>query len=245
MQMSLDVHHSLSHTMSATSNEMSSSIVSLPTAKLQSFRCIKRMFRDRGYLVNEYFELMFDVSLNLWKMSTRTPNLQKVLAIFADCNFESAIMKLEPILEQFRVVDSGSKISKSAATGTDFVKALVNSAKEELYSIVILVSDVVTSQGLKYLNAGEFITHFTYDETCIENLVDHKMQPQVFRALKAEERKQFIAKNPRYVSELPRYSIYDVLVKYYGMQRDDIIYIEDNDRQTGLTIEYGLVVEEY
>ena len=128
----------------------------------------------------------------------------------------------------------------------DFIKSIVKFAKSQSIKIVILVTDYMTTHAHKYIASldGLKIVHFNYDETGVEHMASHIAQPMTFRALDTTERKEFIRKNPNYKTELPRYAVNDALVKYYGMNIDDIVYIEDNDRQSGLVVEHGVVVED-
>lgn len=234
-------------------------MATLPLSKLRSMRFVRQMFRDRGYCGSEdTLVTLYDPRQDLWQIQTQTENKERVCALFADCKaFGTAgqvhLSELNPPLaytilegrdQQSPVLPSGNNVSKN--TGTDYIKSLIRFAKDQDLKVVILVTDFMTPQAGKLLLkvAGVRMTHFTYDETGIEHMADHITQPVMFQALSGAERATFVQRHPRYEHELLRYSVDDALVKYYGMIIGDIIHIQDNDRQSGLVEEYGIVVEE-
>jgi hypothetical protein len=239
-----------------------SGVSSLAIPKIRSMQMVKQMFCDRGYKRN--MQTVFDTAHNLWEIFTETSTGDKVMAVFADCKVFGDAMQIEEFSpntttetsnevpnEVDRQASNNNKSTKhgreaSQNTGMDFVKNIVKFALTQNFKIVILVTDFMTPHAQKYISTfeGIKITHFTYEETGIENMASHITQPIVFKALTPLEKAAYIKKNPRYKIELQRYSIDDALVKYYGMNLNDIIYIEDNDRQTGLVVEYAMVVED-
>jgi len=129
--------------------------------------------------------------------------------------------------------------------GVNLIKSLHEYALHNSIGIVVIVSDKLTSHAYKHAMAQkdvEFV-HFTYAETGVRRLARHIYQPVEFRKLKGRELEQFIKANPNFADELLRYSVDDALCKYYGLRVGDIVYIEDADRQTGLVVEYALIVE--
>jgi DNA-directed RNA polymerase subunit H (RpoH/RPB5) len=125
------------------------------------------------------------------------------------------------------------------------LKALITEARLTGVQTLIVITDVMTPQAVKHMAQVENLrlTHFTYKETAVKLMASHMKQPLVFRALEADERAAIIQQQPQYEAQLFRYPVDDSLVKYYGMKVGDIIYIEDNDRQTGVSKDYALVVE--
>jgi len=227
----------------------------LAKAKIRSMNFIKQMFQDRGYKT-EAQRLVFDQQQNLWKIFTETVTGARVMAVFSDCKAFGDSLQIDEVEHDTAGQDKSkrtdfhaSKSSTSQNTGMDFIKHIVAFATAQDIQIVILVTDFMTAQALKYINSisnGKRlrITHFNYDETGVEHMASHIAQPVVFRALKGDERTQFVTSHPMYRTELPKYAVNDALVKYYGMRIGDVIYIEDNDRQTALVKEYGYVVED-
>jgi len=228
---------------------------SLAIPKIRSMQTVKQMFYDRGYKKN--INTVFDKTFNHWQMCTETVTGDKVLAVFADCKIFGDVMQIEEFVpnsepqepvEEPEETEKPSKKTKGSSqnTGMDFVKNIIKFAIAQHFKIIILVTDFMTSHAQKYISAFNNIkiTHFSYEETGIENMANHITQPLVFRALNSIEKDHYIQKHPRYKLELQRYSIDDALVKYYGMNLGDLVYIEDNDRQTGLLIEYALIVED-
>lgn len=129
--------------------------------------------------------------------------------------------------------------------GVNLIKSLHEYALTNHIGIVVVVSDKLTSHAYKHAMAQkdvEFV-HFTYAETGVKRLARHIYQPVEFRKIIGKDWDRFIKANPSYESELLRYSVDDALVKYYGLHAGDIVYIEDADRQTGLVVEYALIVE--
>lgn len=234
-------------------------MASLPVSKLRSMRFVRQMFQDRGYRVDEEaLVTLYDPRQELWHMQTLTAKNERVLALFADCKAfgpsgQVSLADLKPPL-QYTTIDgrdvptptlpTGNNTSKN--TGTDYIKSIIKFAQEQGFKVVILVTDFMTPQASKLMLKVEGLrmTPFTYDETGLEHLADHITQPVLFQALTGEARSTFVARNPLYERELLRYSFDDALVKYYGMIIGDIIHIQDNDRQSGLVEEYGIVVEE-
>ena len=220
------------------------------------------MFRARNY-VHKKERVVFDTKQKLWELFTETSTGEKVMAVFASCKPFGDVMEIEDFQPEIMDDNGGGnddddvtsegamfkgsdKKSQNKNMGMDFVKNIIAFSLKEEVSIVILVTDYMTIHALKHIDMlpGLTISHFTYEETGIEHMADHISQPVVFRPLSPTDRRAYIKAHPRYRIELPRYSVSDTLVKYYGMKLDDIIYIEDNDRQTGLVVEYALVVEE-
>lgn len=245
---------------------------SMQKAKIRSMRFVRNMFSVRGYRM-DLVKRKYDVAQDLWQLSTETADGRKVLAVFSDCAAIGDSAQVDEVNagdgDDTPTISSGTKrwslqgeddndedapmaqpstaaSSKNAAAGTDFMKNLTRFARSQSYSIVIVVADFITGFAAKYLLGIRdlHITHFDYNETGIEHMNDHIAQPIVFRAVTGAERNAFIAKNPRYMVELQRYSVNDALIKFMGFLVGDIVYIEDNDRQTGLVTEYGLIVEE-
>ena len=230
----------------------------LPLSKLRSMKFVKNMFYDRGYNVDETsMSTLYDPRQDLWLIQTVTTKGHRVVALFADCKAfgtseQVNVSELSPplVFTTLKERDNQSPVLPSSGgsknTGTDYIKCLIKFAREQKFQVVILVTDFMTPQASKLALKvdGVRMTHFTYDETGIEHMADHITQPLKFQALTGSARKQFIAKNHRYQLELIRYSFDDALVKYHGMVIGDVIYIQDNDRQSGLVEEYGIVVEE-
>lgn len=241
---------------SAPTDDHAATVESLARPRLRSIRFVRKMFADRGYLVDdESMKTVFDSKQDLWQIFTTTKTGDKVVAIFAGCKaFGDSLEVDDEDLTQFTRIDATeikSSLSIPSAksgknTGTDYIKSILKFAREQQIKVVILVTDFMTPQAAKLMMKVDGIrtTHFRYDETGIEHMADHITQPILFKALTGQARKDFIAKNPRYKTELMRYSFDDALVKYYGMKIGDIIRIEDNDRQSAKVVEFGLVVEE-
>jgi hypothetical protein len=216
---------------------------------------VKQMFRDRGYNERKQ-KVVFDKKQRLWEIFTETKDKKRVMAVFVSCKPFGDVMQIEEFTPEvsggdapstsFKGSEKSGKANASQNTGMDFVKGIVKFSIDQNVKIVVLVTDFMTPHALKYIAMVEevAITHFTYEETGIERMAEHISQPVVFRVLTPAEKSDFIRKHPRYMNELQRYSIDDALVKYYGMHLGDIVYIEDNDRQTALVVEYGLIVED-
>jgi len=195
---------------------------------------------------------VYDQDQQLWEIFTETKDQVRVMAVFTDCKPFGDVMQIEaftPEVNTDKDADTfkgSDKTSKSQNTGMDFVKNIVSFSYEQNVKIVLLITDFMTPHALKHINllSDLCITHFSYEEMGVESMSRHISQPLIFRALDSQERIQYIREHPKYRKELQRYSINDTLVKYHGMKLDDIIYIEDNDRQTALVVEYGVVVEE-
>lgn len=204
-------------------------------------RFVQKMFRDRHYRAE--VKTTYDPDQNQCQMVTVTDTGENVVAIFADHKNESELENIEIEVQPSLIVPLKSQKKK---TGTDYIKSIVLFAKQHEYKVVILVSDIITPQAsaLMMKTEGFRMTHFTYEQTGIEHMADHITQPMQFQALVGKKREEFIKKNPLYKTELVRYSFCDTLVKYHGMVIGDIIYILDNDRQSGIVEEFGIVVEE-
>lgn len=212
--------------------------------KYRSMRFVRKMFQDRNYLT-ENMQTFYDEAQDLWQITTSTKEGHNVVAVFAECASPEELTMYDGVVQEAKsslVIPTGNK----KKTGTDYIKCIFNFAKDNNFKVVILVTDVMTPQASKLmLKSKDFrLTHFKYDETGIEHMADHITQPVKFYALKDIERDEFVAANPRYKVELQRYSFDDALVKYYGMVIGDIIHIIDNDRQSGMVSEFGIVVEE-
>jgi hypothetical protein len=230
----------------------------IAAVKLWSMRFVRKMFRDRGYQADDAsIKTYFDDRQNVWQIHTRTSHGDKVVAIFADCRSfgQDEVVPMNDVnviridgreSKDSLTIPSGNCNSTNKNMGTDYIKCIVKFATEHNFKVIILVTDFMTSQASKLMLKvdGLRMTHFTYDETGIEHMADHITQPVMFKALDKKQRQDFIQKNPHYQKELIRYSFDDALVKYYGMIIGDIIFIQDNDRQSALVEEYGLVVEE-
>lgn len=224
-----------------------SSCLAIP--KIRSIEFVRQMFLDRGYVLQSE-DRMFDTQQNMWQLVGQTAQGDKVMALFADCKpfgdsleMEEFVSTRDLVSDSMVAVEKGKAHSQNA--GTDLVKNITSMARAQQIKVLILVSDFITPKALKHIISLQDIrfTHFTYAETGIENMARHIAQPVVFRPLSPSERARFVQTYPRYHIELPRYSIDDPLVKYFGLQVGDLVYIEDNDRQTGLVIEHGQVVE--
>lgn len=129
--------------------------------------------------------------------------------------------------------------------GVNLIKSLHEYALKHSIGIVIIVSDRLTPHAYKHAMAQrdvEFV-HFTYGETGVRRLARHIYQPVLFERLQGQALDTFIKGMPNYATELLRYSFDDALVKYYGLHIGDIVRVEDADRQTGLVVEYALIVE--
>lgn len=219
---------------------------SLAIPKIRSIKFVQQMFRDRNYRGNK---LMFDQQNNMWQLFSETATGDKVVAIFADCKVFGDAMEIEEFNPTGLSQDTTRekcKVNPNQNAGMDFVKNIIKFAILQQLKLVIIVTDFMTSHALKHIHTVKDIkfSHFTYEDTGIECMHSHIMQPVKFQALNKEERAKYVKSHPKYATELQRYSIDDTLVKYYGMQLYDIVYIEDNDRQSGLVKEYGYIVED-
>ena len=219
---------------------------SLAIPKIRSIKFVEQMFRDRNYRNSR---LLFDQPNNMWQLFSETADGEKVVAIFADCKVFGDAMEIEEFhpsgLTQ-ETTREKCKINPNQNAGMDFVKHIIKFAILHQLKLVILITDFMTSHALKHIYTVKDIkfSHFTYEDTGIECMHSHIMQPLKFQALDKKARAEYIKRHPLYATELPRYSIDDTLVKYYGMQLHDIVDIEDNDRQSGLVKEYGYIVED-
>jgi len=222
--------------------------------KIRSMKFVKQMFKDRGYNERKQ-KVIYDKKQKLWEIFTETQNRERVMAVFAACKPFGDVMQIEEFTPEvstgvepsaFKGSEKTGKAAASQNIGMDFVKNIVKFSEEQKVKIVVLITDFMTPHALKHIAMleGVEITHFTYEETGIDRMAEHISQPVVFRVLTRSERETFIQTHPRYMHELQRYSADDALVKYYGMHLGDIVYIEDNDRQTALVVEYGLIVED-
>jgi hypothetical protein len=153
--------------------------------------------------------------------------------------------KLHLPLFQGSTKSSSSKKGAGENIGTDFIKAIISYVEKNNIHRVVMISDSVTPQALKnIIRSNVDIVHFTYNETVLGSMSTHLNQPMTFRRLNASERKVYVQKHKRYKLEISRYSIHDALVKYNGMHLGDIVHYQDNDRQTGIVSEYGLIVDD-
>ena len=226
---------------------------SLATPKIRAMNFMKQLFHDRGYQ-DDKNAMIFDQQHNMWELITSTQKNEKVMAVFADCKVFGDVMEIEefePVINLSSPFASMQNLEKNKMQngqnmGMDVIKSLLKFSQSQKIKILILVTDFMTTHAAKHVMALKNLqfTHFTYDEAGIENMPKHNTQPVVFRALTELEKAEFIKKHPCYERELGRYGVDDALVKYYGMQLGDIIYIEDNDGQTGLVIDHGLVVQD-
>ena len=148
-------------------------------------------------------------------------------------------------IDPFTNADKKNKTQKNKNAGMNFMKYIIKYCTNQSIKVVILITDFITSHAIKHMNKVKTIdiTHFTYAETCVENISTHIYQPTMFKVLSSVERKSYISKNPMYKTELFHYSVDDALVKYYGLKVGDIVYIEYSDRQTGIMSEYRLIVD--
>ncbi len=226
-------------------------IKSLPIPQVRAITNVRQMFRDR-YGPHSKQDLVFDRHHNMWELFSETARGEKVMAVFADCKIMGDVMELEEFNPQDVVDDdvtmqSGEKckVNTNQNTGMDFVKLIVKFATTKKLHVVLIITDFMTPHAVKHMAnvKGIDFTHFSYEEVGIEGMARHVMQPLVFRVLDEKERADYIRQNPRFRKELQQYSVTDALVKYYGMHINDIVYVEDNDRQTGLVVEYALIVE--
>lgn len=218
---------------------------SVSRIKSQAVSFVRQMFKDRHYKHVDFNESMDYVI-------TETRDGRRVLAVFASFKKVGEILEIQDVSQEScgeeddYVDDPEGDFMKDTKTGINVIKQLCDFCEKNNIKIVIWITDSMTSQATRYgriLKEIEFV-HFRYEETGVENIARHIYQPLVFEALNHDDRLEFIREHPNYRDELPRYAFDDALVKYYGMRIDDIIYIEDNDQQTGLVIEYGLVVED-
>ncbi len=220
----------------------------LPVPQIDAIEFVKKMFLARGYLNTA---IMLDQHLNKYVLYADTPSHQRAMCIFADCKIfgdsmdVGAFDPMDTHASDSAQIGDKCKVNPNQNTGMDFVKSVIRFAVAQDVRIVILVTDFLTSHALKHIRMEKSIqfSHFSYNETGVRGLSSHIYQPVTYEALSMDEKQIFIAKNPRYKQELPRYSVHDALVKYYGMQVGDVIRIEDNDRQTGLVEEFALIVE--
>lgn len=223
-------------------------------SKLKSIEFIHGMFEKRGYCVDPgVLVTLYDPRQDLWQIQTRTSQGDRVVALLADGKVfgHAGQMLITPadLPVQYSIVESPTDspslpTSTSKNAGTDYIKSIVKFAQAHHIKEVILVTDFMTPQASKLMLKvdGVRMSHFSYDQTCIGDFTKHITQPLKFQALVGEARAAFVARHPHW-SALTRYSRDDILVKYFGLNVGDIVYIEDRDRQSGLVQEYGLVVE--
>jgi len=214
-------------------------MLSLPLPKVKALRFLERMFKDRGYKNLKITRHTTNIHVYADK-----PNHERVLAVLKECTPMGGIADWPFPIPEDEIV-SQYKSKHKSGVGMDFVKDLVQLARDHEIPTVMIVTDFLTSHAIKFIGTVKkiHVSFFAYQEVCIENMAEHIYQPITFRALQSEEKKNYIMKHPKFATELPRYASNDALVKYYGLKSGDIVYIEDNDRQTGLVKEYGIIVE--
>ena len=232
------------------------SIRSLPRPKKQALKFVQQMFVDRKYNVDQS-ELKFNEKHKLVEFYTQDAQGKLIIAIFAACKPFQDIVEIEDIEEHetaedfeydvdvFIGTDKKYNKNKNKNAGTDFMKLIIRFCNDHNIKTCILVTDFITSHAIKHINKTKNvdITHFTYSETCVENISKHVYQPYIFQILSAEEKKNYIRQHPLYQTELFHYSVDDALVKYYGLQVGDIVYVEYSDQQSGVMCEHRLIVE--
>jgi DNA-directed RNA polymerase subunit H (RpoH/RPB5) len=228
---------------------------------------IIKMFQDRKYVVKNK-ELLFNIENHFYYIEGFHKTVGKVLCVLGpDQSISHGVdlfdfvnmIEINRLLNQKNTSETNVQNIKTTIasnsymghkknkTGIDFVKMIVTYCQVNEYKILILITDYITPHVFKHISRIESvkITHFTYNEVCIGCIAKHKDQPINFKALSPVEAQEYKKKHPLYEKELPMYSIDDPLVKYFGYKIGDIISITDNDVQSGLVIEYGIVVENH
>ena len=221
------------------------------------------MFRIRGYCM-ESKEIAYVKSKKLWNIFIRDQDGHKVLCILTGicCNHEDSIGAEEYIPpdtdthdttttehnnnnDTFKGSSIGTSKTKRRNIGTEFIKSIMVHGEQYGVHMVILVTDLITSHALKVMNNSHLrIVHFTYAETSILHMAQHINQPVLFRKLTGEETKEYVLMHKNFFQQLPRYAVTDPLIKYFGFQVGDIIEYEDNDGQSGLYREHGVIVQD-
>jgi hypothetical protein len=226
------------------------------SSKASAMKFLDNMFEARGYNIDTKQVVLFKRK-KLWEVFIEDGNGDKVMCVLTTvCSSNLDSMGIEEIKPEERsfeneegknLIFEGTKTNsgKNNTVGMDFIKSIITYGEKNNVKLVILVSDTVTSHAVRAISKANMqIVHFTYIETAISSMSKHINQPVVFRKLSILETKLLKAKNPMYQKTLQRYSHVDPLVKYFGMNIGDIVEYEDNDRQSGLVKEHGIVVQD-
>ena len=212
------------------------------------------MFKARGYDMSSKRVLFFKKK-RLWEIFIDDESGGKVLCVLTTvCSSNSDHLNIEeftpenPSEEEDDTTNTmfegaKSNSNKGNKVGMDFIKSIIAYGIKNNVKLVILISDSVTNHAIRAIcNSKINIVNFTYMETAISRMSKHVNQPLVFKKLSSGEKDIYIKENPNYETELTRYSADDPLVKYFGIEMGDLVRYQDNDRQSGLVRETGIVV---
>jgi len=221
----------------------------------RAIRMVVAMFRKRGYIGSSR---VIRIGQNMWKILGRDADGKTVLGVIAPSkkytykggekeSWPESDEKDRPCFETNeagqRRHQPGSKAEQKEREGIHLVRRIHRWCKQEDVHDVVLVTDHLTTQAHSEISTYTNLDIRVFSYETGGWLPRHMFQPEEFRALRGQEREDFIRQNPAYRTELGRYGVNDVLVKYYGYKVGDIISIVDSDEQSGMTQDYAIVVD--
>ncbi len=142
--------------------------------------------------------------------------------------------------------EGGKNSPKAQNIGINFIQSLVDYGLAQRFTSIILISNTVTTPASKAIQTSQIkISHFSYAETVVSNLVDHCLQPANFRKLSDSEKSEFIRLNPNYTKELGKYSTSEPLVKFFGFEDNDLISFSEYELEGGIVTRYAIVASKF
>ncbi|KAJ4827390.1 hypothetical protein Tsubulata_023258 [Turnera subulata] len=171
-------------------------------------RTVLEMFRDRGYSVPSS---EIDFSLQQFRATfSDSPDVDRLAF--------SATHSSDPS-KRIMLVFCGPGIVK-IATVRHIVSQIVN--RDGLSGLVLVIHSNLTKQAEKALEVFSFKVETFWITDLLINISKHVLKPR-HQILNDEEKKRLLEKYKIQDKQLPRLSMDDAIVRYYGLQKGQVL----------------------
>ncbi|KAK1369147.1 DNA-directed RNA polymerase, RPB5 subunit [Heracleum sosnowskyi] len=191
-----------------------------------SRRTVIEMLRDRGYSVpDSEIDLSLDQFRTIYGQSPDTSRLRisashesdpsdKILVVFCD----QGIVKV-------------SQVRSIAGQITN---------KDSLNRLIVVIQDRITDQAMKTWDLFSFKVEIFQITDLLVNITKHELNPR-HRVLTNEEKQKLLEKYSVDEKQLPRITVKDALVRYFALEKGQVLEITYNSGITETYVTYRCV----
>lgn len=201
-----------------------------PVEKLWRIRrTVLEMLRDRGHRVDDAAFL------------TRSDFGSRVNAVMAEGRGDDFTIVTQDEVNKDRVIvffPESTKLGKQSFR--DLVKKMTNLNLTHCIMVIKGGVSPAVNKLVTTLNVHKYRTELFFDEELVVNITKHKMVPKHV-ALTKQEKQDILDKYSVTDAQLPRIKQSDVVSRYYGFRRGQLIQITRDSDTAGKYVTYRIV----
>lgn len=192
----------------------------------KAYSFIRNMFIDRGYPPKSFEQKDKN------HLFAKTDRGESVLVYFADT--DSLDIQIEQ--DEFQVIQSW----KRSRFKVKDMRSLLKTCESNKIQHAIIVSNEITSAVQKeHSDHSIHWQFFSYWETAIDRFIHHELFPYLIERVTSPSLLKQLD-----IHRLPKYFKSDPMIKYWGLLEKEVFVMYNYNIQTGVDMEYGVVISE-